>query len=746
MLNPTLSRLRRAAGLDRRFVRGQGVWLFDTDGRRYLDGWSQYGAVALGHHHPSVMAAARAALESPAMLQPWPAPHAEALAERLCRLSGLSNCLFTTSGAEAVEAALKLVRAATGRSIVVAAEGSFHGKTLGALSLTGQERHRRGFGPLPADVVHVPWGGDLAPVFEEHAVAALFLEPIQGERGVHLPPPGWLQQARELCTRHGAALVLDEIQTGLRRTGAMFAEVDADVRLLAKALGGGLFPLGAVLSRLWSEEFAFSHSSTFANNDAACRVALAVLDVLDGLDVGYARLQERLERLPRKFPRTVRAVRGQGLLWALELEAPDDGLFTSYLWHQGLWPYAVAATLAEQASILVLPTLGETAVLRVAPPLIISDEEIDLLCDGLESVLAQLERGSELVARCLGRGRVQDVTVPSPTAVSPSPSRWAFLIHYTQPSDVVTTDAALGRLSDEERARFIEFAAGMPPGVVHRAGDGMVIALPMLPSEMARRGRRQMEALIARAVDLAARLGAGVVGLGGYTAPYSRRGLAVVGRGPAITTGNTLTAAMAVAAAVRAVGSVDGLAVAVVGAGGSVGALCARLLARERPRRLVLVGNPRSGTAALERFAAELSGEVGDLSSLAGADLIISAAAAGRPILGEAVLKPSAVVCDVARPPDAPPSVRARWHVIDGGLVALPDRTLRFGAGNLQGLPDGIQLACLAETMLLAQTGQRGDRGVGDTIWLDEADELMRLAERHGFTLPPLEQLREVRR
>src|SRR5262245_16753176 len=106
MLNPTLSRLRRAAGLDRRFVRGEGVWLFDRDRRRYLDGWSQYGAVALGHSHPSVMAAARAALESPAMLQPWPAPHAEALAERLCRQSGLSNCLFTTSGAEAVEAAL----------------------------------------------------------------------------------------------------------------------------------------------------------------------------------------------------------------------------------------------------------------------------------------------------------------------------------------------------------------------------------------------------------------------------------------------------------------------------------------------------------------------------------------------------------------------------------------------------------------------------------------------------------------
>jgi acetylornithine/succinyldiaminopimelate/putrescine aminotransferase/predicted amino acid dehydrogenase len=765
MLNPPLSRLRRAAGLDRRFVRGEGVWLFDGEGLRFLDGWSQYGAVALGHNHPRVVAAARAALDeaAPSMVQPWPAPHAEELAERLCRLSGLDACLFTTSGAEAVEAALKLVRAATGRSVVLAAEGSFHGKTLGALSLTGQARHRDGMGPLLPDVVHVPWGDAqaLTKAFADGPIAALFLEPIQGERGVHLPPPGWLELARNLCTIHGAALVVDEIQTGLGRTGSMFASgVKPDVLLLAKALGGGLFPLGSVLCKeeLFCDQFALSHSSTFANNDAACRVALSVLDVLEGGLVEEAaqrglHLQERLARLPLKFPRTVRSVRGRGMLGAVELAPREDGLFASYLWHQGLWPYAVAATLAEQASLLVLPTLGEAAVLRVAPPLVISDEEIDLLGDALESVLAPLERGaSELVARCTGAlsGRIEPVSLPLPRPLAPSPSRWAFLIHYTQPDDVLITDPALARLSEEERAAFAGFAASMPPGVVVRAHDGLVIALPLLPSEMARRGRREMEAEIVRAVDLAARLGAGVVGLGGYTAPYSRRGLAVIGRGPTITTGNTLTAAMAVAASLRAVGDrgVADLTVAVVGARGSVGALCARLLARELPRRLILIGNPRSSSAQLEKFAGEIGAEPGDLSSLAEADLIVSAAAAGRPILGEAPIAGGTIICDVARPPDAPPSLRARRDVtvIDGGLVALPDSTMRFGAGNLQGLPDGIQLACLAETMLLARAGERRDRGVGDTIWLDEADELMALATQHGFGLPALsiDQRREV--
>ena len=259
-LNPTLGRLLGLLGMDRTWARGEGVWLTDVHGRRFLDCYAQYGAVALGHNAPCVTHAAQAAIAAgePAMVQPYRAPHAEALANMLTRLApgNLSRCVFTTSGAEAVEAAIKLVRARTGRPIILSATGSFHGKTLGALAATGQTHHAEGFGPLPPGFEHVPFGDDEALAArlarDGDRIAAFFIEPVQGERGVHLPPAGYLRVARELCSRYGVALVVDEIQTGLGRTGRLFAcehdGVAPDVLLVAKALGGGLFPLGACLA------------------------------------------------------------------------------------------------------------------------------------------------------------------------------------------------------------------------------------------------------------------------------------------------------------------------------------------------------------------------------------------------------------------------------------------------------------------------------------------------------------------
>ena len=257
--NPELRRLMRLCRLEHTFVHGEGVWLTDADGRRYLDAYAQYGAVALGHAAPEVTAAVRAALDArvPAMVQPYLAAQAEALGEALAAVAPghPRRCVLASSGAEAVEAALKLVRARTGRSLVLAATGAYHGKTLGALSLTGRAEHAEGFGPLAPGVDHVPFGD--ADALEARLarapgpIAALFLEPIQGEGGVIVPPAGYLARARALCSRHGIALVLDEIQTGLGRTGRLFAceeeGVTPDVLLIGKGLGGGLFPLSACL-------------------------------------------------------------------------------------------------------------------------------------------------------------------------------------------------------------------------------------------------------------------------------------------------------------------------------------------------------------------------------------------------------------------------------------------------------------------------------------------------------------------
>jgi acetylornithine/succinyldiaminopimelate/putrescine aminotransferase/predicted amino acid dehydrogenase len=790
--NPELRRLMRLCNLEHTFVQGEGVWLTDADGRRYLDAYAQYGAVALGHAAPEVSAAVRAALDAktPAMVQPYLAAQAEALGAALAAVGPghPRRCVFASSGAEAVEAAIKLVRARTGRSLVLAANGAYHGKTLGALSLTGRAEHADGFGPLAPGFDHVPFG-DVAALEARFArppgpFAALFLEPIQGEGGVIVPPPGYLARARELCTRHGVALVLDEIQTGLGRTGRLFAceeeGVVPDVLLVGKGLGGGLFPLAACLvsDGWWDERFALGHSSTFANNNVACAVGLAVLRVLagDGDGPGLVaraaargeRLGAGLRRLAARYPRVVAEARGRGLLWALELKPADEaqGLLLGYLQHQGLYAYAAAAVLAEQSSVLALPTLGTSNVLRIAPPLVVSDEEVDLIVDGVESMCGKLARNPcETIVRSMGWLRT-DADAPAPArtpAPVPPPSpprgpdrrRWAFLVHYTRPEDVRVTEPGLARLTDTELASYCGRVGELPPGLCLRAPvvrsatgaevDGFIIALPLLAEEMLRRGRRTMTATIQRAVDLAVRLGADVVGLGGFTSVLSSRGMAVTGRGVPITTGNALTAVAAYQAARREAAArglrIPEARIAVLGARGSVGALMARLAARERPAELLLLGNPQSDPAALTALARELGAGgtvVRDTTNgalVAGCDLVLSATGAARPVLDALPISSGTIVCDVARPPDAGPAVRGRADltVVDGGIIALPDPDLGFGPGNLQGLPPGVALACLSETILLALEGTRVDHGVGDEVPIGEADLALEMCNRHGF-------------
>jgi predicted amino acid dehydrogenase len=559
-----------------------------------------------------------------------------------------------------------------------------------------------------------------------------------------------------------------------------------DVLLLAKALGGGLFPLGAVLASAawWDERFALRHSSTFANNNIACRAGLAVLEALTQGGVCEAaalrgkQLLARLHRLADRFPRLIAAVRGRGLLCAVELRPPADadGHFLSYLHHQGLYAYAVAGALAEQASILVQPTLGSTPVLRLAPPLVITAAQVDDAMDALEAAFAQLDGNlAATMLRELGvlqetpahlnghadNGHAELVSLP-PVArnLSPQPGRFAFLLHPTRPEDVLICNPSLRHLSRHELRQVCSFFASLPAGVVMKTGvlrsmtgataEGFLIMVPLLPKEMARRGPRRVSHDIVRAVDLAASLGAQVVGLGAYTTPYSRRGRLVVGRGPAITTGSSLTAGMTFAAVRRWLEEHEldlaAMRVAVIGAGGSVGQLCARLLARARPRRLLLIGNPRSGSGPLERLAEKLAWGPGtvqvckDLGDLEGCALVISASGAIDPLLDEAPLAPGTMICDVARPSDTSAWLRKRpdLTIVEGGLVALPDSSLCFGPGNLLGLPDGVQLACLGETLLLGFAGIREDRGIGDDVPLAEVDATMDLAHRHGFRLAPL--------
>jgi acetylornithine aminotransferase len=368
-------------------VRGEGSYVWDADGNRYLDLLAGIAVNALGHAHPFLVSAVTAQMASLGHVSNFFATAPQvALAERLLHLAGApsgSRVFFCNSGTEAVEAAFKLARR-TGRTGMVAAEGAFHGRTMGALALTHKPAYREPFEPLPGVVTHVPYGdAEALRQVVGPGTAAVVLEPLQGEAGVRVPPPGYLVAVREITRAAGALLVLDEIQTGIGRTGAWLAHqhrhlgggITADVVTLAKGLGGGI-PVGAVIA--YGEEAAGllgpgQHGTTFGGNPVAAAAGLATLHVIerDGLlehaTVIGARIADGV--LAAAHPAVV-AVRGEGLLRAVQLTAPIAPTTASALLEAGFIVNAVAPD-----------------ALRLAPPLNLTADQADSFVDALPAAL-----------------------------------------------------------------------------------------------------------------------------------------------------------------------------------------------------------------------------------------------------------------------------------------------------------------------------------------------------------------------
>ncbi len=362
---------------------GDGAWVWDVDGRRYLDLVGGIAVNALGHNHPALVAAVSKQAGQLVHVSNFftSVPQVE-LAERLLSLAGApagSKVFFCNSGAEALEAAVKLARR-TGRTGIVAAEGAFHGRTTGALALTHKPAYREPFEPLIPGVTHVPWGDvDALRVAVTEQTSALVLEPIQGEAGVRPGDPTYLQTAREITRDVGALLVLDEVQTGIGRTGGWFAfhraGVVPDAMTLAKGLGGGV-PIGALMT--FGPEVSTMltpgmHGSTFGGNPLACAAGLAVLDAIAGEGLlDHARqagehLQRRVGALDHP---QVTGVRGAGLLQAITLAGEHS---------------AAVAALARDAGFIVNPVAPDA--LRLAPPLVVTTAELDLFVDALPGLL-----------------------------------------------------------------------------------------------------------------------------------------------------------------------------------------------------------------------------------------------------------------------------------------------------------------------------------------------------------------------
>ncbi|MEV3988487.1 acetylornithine transaminase [Streptomyces sp. NPDC049837] len=362
-------------------VKGEGSTVWDETGRAYLDFTGGIAVNTLGHAHPAVVSAVSAQVARLGHVSNlYVAEPPVALAERLLRLLGRQgHVFFANSGAEAIEAAFKIARR-TGRPRLVAAQGGFHGRTMGALALTGQPAKREPFLPLPGEVTHVPFGDVAAlraAVTEE--TAAVFIEPVQGEAGVIPAPEGYLRAAREITRATGTLLVLDEVQTGIGRTGRWFAHqavegVDPDVVALAKGLGGGL-PIGATVAFGAAAGLLTpgQHGSTFGGNPVACAAGIAVLDTIEaeGLLAHVTRVGERLRRGIEELKHPiVREVRGAGLLLGVVLAEP----------------VAPSVQKAAQDAGFLVNAAGPTT-LRLAPALTVGEAEADALLEALPGIL-----------------------------------------------------------------------------------------------------------------------------------------------------------------------------------------------------------------------------------------------------------------------------------------------------------------------------------------------------------------------
>jgi ornithine--oxo-acid transaminase len=413
-VNPRWVALLDLLDMNVEYERGLGCELLTKDGRRILDYLSGYSVHNTGHNHPYIVQALKQELDrcGPAMLQSHVPALAGELAERLCKLAGggLKKAYFGSSGSEGVEAAIKFARATTGRAQIVYAQNSFHGLTAGALSLMNDAFWREGFGPLLQHTVGVPFG-DLAALEKalvDEKCAAFIVEPVQAEAGIRVPSKAYLQAAQELCRTRGTLFVLDEVQTGMYRTGTFLAahqfELQADMVVLAKALSGGIVPVCAVLmtdevyrSVYPSLKRAIVHTSTFSENSLSMRAGLATLDVLLREQLGLRalilghRFRSKLKEALAPFE-IVKEVRGMGMLSGIEFRPPRKlalrALYEAFhRIHPAMFGQVIVMRMFREKNILTQICGNNFMVLKAAPPLVVREDQLDEFVAAIRSVV-----------------------------------------------------------------------------------------------------------------------------------------------------------------------------------------------------------------------------------------------------------------------------------------------------------------------------------------------------------------------
>jgi acetylornithine/succinyldiaminopimelate/putrescine aminotransferase/nucleoside-diphosphate-sugar epimerase len=418
-LDPSLVDVLRILGFDEQYVSAKGSYVYDSEGRPHLDFHTGEGFASLGHNHPDVREVLQATLAADLVdgvqihYSVLAGMLAEALVQRLP--AGLDAAFFASTGAEAVDSAMKFARAATGRPRLISCDNSFHGVTLGPLSLVGDEFFKEGFGPLLPGCERVPFGDlqRLEKELREKDVAAFIVEPIQG-RMVTLPPEGYLRAAQELCRRYGTLFVVDEIQTGLGRTGKWFAlehwGLEPDFVLVGKALSGGYMPVAAMVTTrkifqkaVGTLERSYVHQSTYGRNRLSMAAGLAALRIIerDGLVEQSARMGELLRdglgELRERYE-MVKEIRGSGLMIGIELGAPSARVarLNWQLIHMasgGLFPQLIVIPLHRDHGVITMAA-GKNDVIKLLPPLTLSEQEAESFLTALDAVLADVHSGA----------------------------------------------------------------------------------------------------------------------------------------------------------------------------------------------------------------------------------------------------------------------------------------------------------------------------------------------------------------
>ncbi len=631
-ISPYLSRMLKLIKLDRVFVHGRGNYLYDEEGNCYLDFISSFGALPFGFNHPEIWEVLDSIRKDsiPSIAQASISRYQERIAERLISLApnGLKYVVFANSGTEAVEIAIKMVSVSTGRKRIIVAKGGYHG--------------------IQSEMfTYVPYGeiSALKRELEKSAeqYAGFIVEPIQGEGGIILPPKGYLSNARELCREYNIAFIVDEIQTGLGRTGFLFLceeeGVEPDLLLVGKVLGGGIYPVSACLvsEEFYPEGFDLVNFSTFAGNNIASLIADKVLDILTRDDKELInkirengkRLLGELLKLKKEFPKLVKDVRGKGYLLGIELEMDrsfyPQSILSILSEQENLTPLIVSYLLNEKR-IRLAPTLKNNRVIRLEPSFITEWDECQRVIESLRDVFTLLDKmnTSEVIRPILGINKEQSITCKLDTTkreqwnnISPSEEdgTFAFLVHPLNLINYSEFDPTLSILPQEKIAVFSEIGKELIKpfiiGKVRVISDygatayGEFVNIPYTARQMIETPQDRMLKILEDAITLAVDRGAKIVGLGAYTSVVTRSGTLIKGKYVPLTTGNSYTVAASIEAlklASKKLGvNLSKTIASVIGATGSIGRALAILLSEE-VCKVILVGNPNHPKSSIKRL------------------------------------------------------------------------------------------------------------------------------------------------